>query len=92
VRYPSALATLRSSSPSGERWQYELKFAGYRVQLHKSGAVATIFSKNGADFTRRFPTIAAAVRVRSAVRLDQGEATAGIEVWMRAGLMDRRSR
>jgi len=56
-----ALAKLRSSPPSGKGWQYELKFGGYRVQLHKVGTVATIDSKNGADFTRRFPTIAAAI-------------------------------
>jgi bifunctional non-homologous end joining protein LigD len=52
---------LRSSPPSGENWQYELKFDGYRVQLHKAGAGATIFTRNGADFSRRFPDIAAAV-------------------------------
>ena len=72
VRFiPPALATLRSSPPTGEHWQYELKFDGYRVQLHKTGGIiATIYSKNGADFTRRFPTIAAAVRalpVRSCI-------------------------
>jgi bifunctional non-homologous end joining protein LigD len=62
VRFtPPALTTLRSSPPTGERWQYELKFDGYRVQLHKTGTAATIFTKDGADFTRRFPTIAATV-------------------------------
>jgi ATP-dependent DNA ligase len=45
VRFiPPALATLRSSPPAGEHWQYELKFDGYRVQLHKTGGVATIYS------------------------------------------------
>ena len=52
---------LRSSPPSGDNWQFELKFDGYRVQLHKAGSGATIFSRNGADFSRRFPDIAAAV-------------------------------
>jgi bifunctional non-homologous end joining protein LigD len=59
--FPPAWPTLRSLPPTGEHWQYELNFDGYRVQLHKTGAAATIFSKNGADFARRFPTIAAAV-------------------------------
>ena len=46
-----AQPVLRSSPPSD----------GYRVQLHKAGAGATIFSRNGADFSRRFPNIAAAI-------------------------------
>jgi bifunctional non-homologous end joining protein LigD len=56
-----AQPVLRSSPPTGENWQFELKFDGYRVQLHKDGVGATIFSRNGADFSRRFPDIAAAV-------------------------------
>jgi hypothetical protein len=56
-----AQPVLRSSPPTDENWQFELKFDGYRVQLHKAGAGATIFSRNGGDFTRRFPAIAAAV-------------------------------
>jgi hypothetical protein len=31
--------------------------------IHKSGQTAAIFGKNSADFTRRFPTIAAAILV-----------------------------
>ena len=56
-----AQPVLKSSPPTGENWQFELKFDGYRVQLHKAGAGATIFSRNGADFSRRFPDVAAAV-------------------------------
>jgi bifunctional non-homologous end joining protein LigD len=40
---------------------HEVKLDGFRVQLHKHSRVATVYSKNGADFTRRFPAIAAAV-------------------------------
>jgi bifunctional non-homologous end joining protein LigD len=58
---PPALATLRSSPPAGEHWQYEVKFDGFRAQLHKAGLAAALFGKNGGDLTRRFPTIAAAV-------------------------------
>jgi hypothetical protein len=31
-----ALAKLRSSPPGGEGWLFELKFDGWRVQLHKA--------------------------------------------------------
>jgi hypothetical protein len=45
----AALAVLRSSPPAGERWQYELKFDGCRIQLHRAGATAAAFGKNGGD-------------------------------------------
>jgi ATP-dependent DNA ligase len=56
VRFiPPALATLRSSPPTGERWQYELKFDGYRVQLHKAGTAVTIFSNYAEHTIMRSP-------------------------------------
>jgi ATP-dependent DNA ligase len=33
---------------------------GYRVQLHKSGGRVTLFSRNGIDFSDRYPSIIAA--------------------------------
>jgi bifunctional non-homologous end joining protein LigD len=56
-----ALPRLRAAPPTGDNWLYEVKLDGYRIQLHKSGLAVTIYSKNGADFTRRYPAIAAAV-------------------------------
>ena len=56
-----ALAKLRASPPAGEGWLFELKFDGWRVQLHKAGLYSAIFGRNGGDLTRRFPRIAAAV-------------------------------
>ena len=44
---------------------YEVKFDGWRVQVHVEGSQATLYSKNGADFTLR-PTIAS-VPVKSAI-------------------------
>jgi len=58
---PPALPRLRASPPTGEGWLYELKFDGYRVQLHKVGLSSAIYGRNGGDFTRRFPAIATAV-------------------------------
>ena len=53
-----ALPKLKASPPTGEGWSYEVKFDGYRVQLHKVDKVATIYSKSGALLTSRFPPIA----------------------------------
>jgi bifunctional non-homologous end joining protein LigD len=58
---PPALAKLRSSPPTGDAWQFEVKFDGWRAQLHKAGVSSTIYGRNGGDLTRRFPRIAAAV-------------------------------
>jgi hypothetical protein len=41
---------VRSDSPPvGDQWLHEVKFDGYRVQLHIDGQHVTIFSKNGTD-------------------------------------------
>jgi bifunctional non-homologous end joining protein LigD len=56
-----AFPKLRSSPSAGEGWQYELKFDGYRVQLHKAGVSPMLYGRNGGDLTRWFPRIAAAV-------------------------------
>jgi bifunctional non-homologous end joining protein LigD len=58
---PPALAKLRSSPPTGDGWLFELKFDGWRAQLHKAGISSTIYGRNGGDLTHRFPRIAAAV-------------------------------
>jgi bifunctional non-homologous end joining protein LigD len=55
------LPKLKPSPPIGGGWLFELKFDGYRVQLHKAGISSTIYGRNGGDFTRRFPAVAAAV-------------------------------
>ena len=47
--------TLRDRLPKGEGWLYEVKFDGYRMQVHKAGGHITLFTRNGADWTERFP-------------------------------------
>ena len=44
--------------PAGDGWVHEVKFDGYRVQVHKVGSRVVMFSRNGHDFTDRFPSIA----------------------------------
>jgi bifunctional non-homologous end joining protein LigD len=48
--------------PAGEAWVHEVKFDGYRVQLHKQGRDVVIYSRNGHGFTDRFATIAMLLR------------------------------
>src|SRR6516165_9069683 len=61
VRPSRTAQKLRSLPATGEGWLYELKFDGYRVQLHKAGLSSAIYGRNGGDFSRRFPGIAAAI-------------------------------
>lgn len=51
-----------TSPPLGKGWLHEVKFDGYRLQLHKAGDEVLIYSKNGKDFTSRFRDIARAVK------------------------------
>jgi bifunctional non-homologous end joining protein LigD len=44
--------------PAGDGWVHEVKFDGYRVQVHKVGSRVVIYSRNGHDFTERFPSVA----------------------------------
>ena len=57
-----AQPALRDRPPKGDHWLHEVKFDGYRVQLHKAGKDVVIFSRNGADFTSRWPAIAYALQ------------------------------
>ncbi len=57
---PLASPKLRPSPPSGPDWLHEIKFDGFRIQLHKWGDEVRLFSRNGKDFTQRFPTVAEA--------------------------------
>ena len=57
-----SIPVLKSRPPSGDRWIHEIKFDGWRAQLHKRGERVVIFSRNGHDFTHRFPEIRDSVR------------------------------
>jgi bifunctional non-homologous end joining protein LigD len=53
-----ALATSIEKVPSGERWIHEIKFDGYRVQVHLANEAITIFTRRGHDWTNRFKKVA----------------------------------
>jgi bifunctional non-homologous end joining protein LigD len=43
--------------PSGPGWAHEIKFDGYRMQLRSVGGRATLLSRNGLDWSSKFPEI-----------------------------------
>jgi bifunctional non-homologous end joining protein LigD len=53
------LATTTDKVPAGQRWLHEIKFDGYRVQVHLRDAAVKVFTRRGNDWTNRFPKIAA---------------------------------
>jgi len=53
-----ALASRIDKVPTGDRWIHEIKFDGYRVQLHIANEGANVFTRNGRDWTKRFEKIA----------------------------------
>lgn len=50
--------TLVKEPPAGPFWLHEIKFDGYRLQIHVSRGQVTIYTRNGHDWTARFPEIA----------------------------------
>jgi bifunctional non-homologous end joining protein LigD len=53
-----ALATSIGKAPSGDRWIHEIKFDGYRLQLHLANTEVKVFTRNGHDWTHRFKKVA----------------------------------
>lgn len=59
-RFPPQLALNVTQPPKGS-WLWEIKFDGYRAMLRILDGKVTLYTKNGADWTRRFPRIVSAV-------------------------------
>jgi bifunctional non-homologous end joining protein LigD len=53
-----ALACFSEKVPSGDRWLHEIKFDGYRVQLHIANEDIRVFTRRGNDWTKRFKKVA----------------------------------
>jgi bifunctional non-homologous end joining protein LigD len=56
--FEPALASSITKVPSGERWVHEIKFDGYRVQVHLANETIRVFTRRGHDWTKRFKKIA----------------------------------
>jgi bifunctional non-homologous end joining protein LigD len=52
------LCTLVARPPEGPNWVHEVKFDGYRSQLHVVGGKARVFTRRGLDWTSDFSAIA----------------------------------
>jgi len=52
------LATLVDQAPNGENWVHEIKFDGYRLMAMIEGGKSRLMTRNGKDWSRRFPKLA----------------------------------
>jgi len=55
------LATAVTDPPRGDEWLHEMKFDGYRILARLDKGRVKLVSRNGKDWTDRFPTITDAV-------------------------------
>ena len=54
------LATLVDAAPAGDDWLHEIKFDGYRMLCRVANGKARFISRNGHDWTAKFPELAEA--------------------------------
>ena len=63
-------ATLKSRAPKGDQWLHEIKYDGYRVQVHLNRGRKKVFTRNGLDWTKRFTEIAGAIAIPGEAIID----------------------
>jgi bifunctional non-homologous end joining protein LigD len=57
---PPMLCELHKEPPSGQGWFHETKYDGYRLEAAVHGKHVCLYTREGLDWTNRFPSIAAA--------------------------------
>ena len=72
---PSCIPTRALKPPAGTDWVHEIKHDGYRLQVRRDGDTVRLFTRNGYDWSARYPAISvtAALLRASSFMLD-GEA------------------
>src|SRR3954470_2975379 len=58
---PCLASEMVGQVPIGAQWVREIKFDGYRTQLHLREGTAVLYSRNGNNWTSRYESIAAAL-------------------------------
>ncbi|WP_311966871.1 non-homologous end-joining DNA ligase [Bradyrhizobium australiense] len=64
------LATLKAKAPKGDQWLHEIKYDGYRIQVHLKNGRKKVYTRNGLDWTKRFTEIAGALAIPGEAIID----------------------
>jgi ATP-dependent DNA ligase len=64
------MARREAKAPKGEQWIHEIKYDGYRVQVHLNSGRKKVFTSNGLDWTTRFTEIAGALAIPGQAIID----------------------
>jgi bifunctional non-homologous end joining protein LigD len=56
--------------PAGDGWLHEIKHDGYRLMIRKTGDRVRLFTRNGFDWSARYPLAAAALLKADSAMLD----------------------
>lgn len=64
---PPQLALLGDEPPDGPQWIHEIKFDGYRMEALLESGTCRLITRNGLDWTGRYPRIAKAVAKLKAI-------------------------
>jgi bifunctional non-homologous end joining protein LigD len=70
IVFEPCIPTAADRPPSGPGWLHEIKHDGYRLIARRDGAGVRLITRNGHDWTERYPAVAAALgrlRCRSCV-------------------------
>src|SRR6266480_2594314 len=74
VAFEPCIPTRGAKVPAGPDWIHENKHDGYRLIVHRDGARVRLFTRNGNDWTKRYPLIVeAALRNRQTSFVLDGE-------------------
>jgi bifunctional non-homologous end joining protein LigD len=69
------IPTAKTAVPAGPDWIHEVKYDGYRLRVERNGDRVRLLSKNGLDWTKRYPWIVETARkIRRSRFILDGEA------------------
>jgi ATP-dependent DNA ligase len=61
LQFEPCLPRLAKQPPAGPGWLHEIKHDGFRIIAHREPDSVRLFTRNGYDFSERFPLIVAAI-------------------------------